>query len=132
MAACLTRNRKTHMLFSADDDVMQCEQARSSLRIPQYDYNIIKSMIVSENSITSQEYDECLKMIDETKLRGKWELKFVIWFLEGLRKQIKNGESGLSKNNRNVISFQNEIMTSMEKYAVTTESLIHYITRSVI
>ena len=96
------------------------------------DYNIIKSMIVSENSITSQEYDECLKMIDETKLRGKWELKFVIWFLEGLRKQIKNGESGLSKNNRNVISFQNEIMTSMEKYAVTTESLIHYITRSVI
>lgn len=91
------------------------------------DYNIIKSMIVSENSITSQEYDECLKMIDETKLRGKWELQFVIWFLEGLRKQIKNGESGLSKNNRNIISFQNEIMTSMEKYAVTTESLIHYI-----
>lgn len=96
------------------------------------DYNIIKSMIVSENSITSQEYDECLKMIDETKLRGKWELQFVIWFLEGLRKQIKNGESGLSKNNRNIISFQNEIMTSMEKYAVTTESLIHYITQSVI
>lgn len=96
------------------------------------DYNIIKSMIVSENSITSQEYDECLKMIDEIKLRGKWELQFVIWFLEGLRKQIKNGESGLSKNNRNIISFQNEIMTSMEKYAVTTESLIHYITRSVI
>ena len=95
------------------------------------DYNIIKSMIVSENSITSQEYDECLKMIDETKLRGKWELQFVIWFLEGLRKQIKNGESGLSKNNRNIISFQNEIMTSMEKYAITTESLINYITQNV-
>ena len=47
MAACLTRNRKTHMLFSADDDVMQCEQARSFLRIPQYDYNIIKSARVN-------------------------------------------------------------------------------------
>ena len=47
MAACLTRNRKTHMLFSADDDVMQCEQARSSPRIPQYDYNIIKSARVN-------------------------------------------------------------------------------------
>ena len=41
MAACLARNRKTHLLFSADNDVMQCEQARSSLRIPLYDYIII-------------------------------------------------------------------------------------------
>lgn len=47
MAACLARNRKTHMLFSADNDVMQCEQARSSPRIPQYDYNIIKSARVN-------------------------------------------------------------------------------------
>ena len=49
MAACLARNRKTHMLFSADNDVMQCEQARSFLRIPQYDYNIIKSARVNSS-----------------------------------------------------------------------------------
>lgn len=96
-----------------------------------FDYDIIKSMIVSENPPTKQEYDECLKIIDKTKLRGKWELLFVIWFLDGLRKQIKNGGSGLSKNNRNIISFQNEIMTSMGKYAITTESLINYITQNV-
>jgi len=103
-----------------------------NFKIKNIDYNVIKSMIVSENPITNQEYDKCLKMMDETKLRGKWELQFVIWFLEELRKQIKKGGSGLSKNNRNIISFQNEIMTSMEKYAVTTEYLINYISQSVI
>lgn len=95
------------------------------------DYDDIKLIVNSEIEITNQEYNEYLEIIDEKKLRGKWELKFVEWFLEGLKKQIKNGGSGLSRSNRKIISFQNEIMTSMEKYALTTPSLVEYITHRV-
>ena len=95
------------------------------------DYDNIKLMVNSEIGITNQDYIEYIKIIDDKKLRGKWELEFVEWFLEELRKQIKNGTCGLAKNDRKIISFQNEIMTSMEKYALTTQSLVEYIIQSV-
>lgn len=95
------------------------------------DYSNLKSIVNGQVEITNQEYNEYIDIIDDKKLRGKWELEFIEWFLEGLRKQIKNGGGGLSRNNRKIISFQNEIMTSMEKYALTTQSLVDYITQSV-
>ena len=96
------------------------------------DYESIKAIVKSEIEITNQEYNEYIKIIDDKKLRGKWEIEFNEWFLEGLRIQIKNGGSGLSRSNRKIISFQNEIMTSMEKYALTTERLVEYITQNII
>lgn len=91
------------------------------------DYKTIKSMIISDNIISNQEYNECLKNIDYTKYRGKWELMFTIWFLEELRMQIKKGGCGLSMNNRIKFSFDNDIMTSTERFAITTDNLVRYI-----
>lgn len=91
------------------------------------DFDYIKSLVNSDIEITEQDYKDYIEIIDERMLRGKWELKFVEWFLDGLRIQKKNGTCGLSKNNRGIISFQNEIMTSMEKYALTTINLDNYI-----
>lgn len=96
------------------------------------DYDDIKLIVNSEVEITNQEYDGYIELIDEKKLRGKWELEFVEWFLEGLRIQIKNGTCGFSKNEKKIISFQNEMMTSMERYALTTQGLVKYIEHGVI
>lgn len=103
----------------------------SEFQMKELNYKIIKLMISSKINILEEEYDRYLEEIDNTKLRGKWEIQFIIWFLEGLRKEIKNGGSGLAKNNRTIISFQNEIMTSMEKFADTSDSLVEYIKSNV-
>lgn len=96
-------------------------------KMKKLNYNELKEIFSGQITISNDDYNEYLKIIDNSKLRGKWELQFVVWFLEKLRNEIKNGTSGLNKNNRKIISFQNEIMTSMEKYALTTDNLIKYI-----
>lgn len=97
-------------------------------KMKKLDYEELKKIFSDKIVISNDDYKKYLEKIDTTKLRGKWELQFVIWFLENIRKEIKNGSSGLTKNNKKFISFENEIMTSMEKYAITTENLISYIT----
>lgn len=96
-------------------------------KMKKLNYNELKEIFSGQITVSNDDYNEYLKIIDNSKLRGKWELQFVVWFLEKLRNEIKNGTSGLNKNNRKIISFQNEIMTSMEKYALTTDNLIKYI-----
>lgn len=96
-------------------------------KMKKLNYNELKEIFSGQITISNDDYNKYLKIIDNSKLRGKWELQFVVWFLEKLRNEIKNGTSGLNKNNRKIISFQNEIMTSMEKYALTTDNLIKYI-----
>ena len=98
-----------------------------NFKMKEFEYNDIKELISADLVVPEDEYNNHLKEIDKTKLRGKWELSFIVWFLDGLRLEIKKGGCGLSKNSRNVIAFQNEIMTSMERNALTTEKLIEYI-----
>ena len=83
--------------------------------------------VFGETSISKESYESAISSIDISKLRGKWELEFMVWFLEGLKKQIKKGNYNLAKKNNRFISFENEIMTSMERYAFTSKKLINYI-----
>lgn len=126
-------NEKNNFLTRTDLNILKLRDFLENenfahFQVKEFNYENIKSILQSKIVISNEEYAKYLKEIDQTKLRGKWELQFIIWFLEGIRKEIKNGGSGLVKNNRNIISFQNEIMTSMEKYATTSNSLIEYIT----
>lgn len=126
-------NEKNNFLARTDLNILKLRDFLENenfahFQVKEFNYENIKSILQSKIVISNEEYAKYLKEIDQTKLRGKWELQFIIWFLEGIRKEIKNGGSGLVKNNRNIISFQNEIMTSMEKYATTSNSLIEYIT----
>lgn len=98
-----------------------------NFQVSNIDYEFISSIISSEVDVSKDEYTFFLDKIDDTKLRGKWELRFIIWFLESIRKEIKNGNCGFVKNNYKVISFDNEIITSMREYALTTCNLIDYI-----
>lgn len=97
------------------------------------DFNFYKlsNVISSSVSILEEEYINNIKQIDYTKFRGKWELEFVVWFLEELRIQIKKGANGLSKNSKLTFSFENNIMTSMKRFAETPEKLINYIRENV-
>lgn len=129
---CLRIKEKKESLPRTDLNIIKFENLLendefSKFKMRDLNFENINSMFSNETIVSKEEYNSFLEKIDETKLRGKWELKFIIWFLEGLRKEIKNGGSGLTKNDRNIISFQNEIMTSMEKYALTSGSLIEYI-----
>lgn len=90
-------------------------------------YTILQEIFETDFEILEEDYNNSIQLIDDTKLRGKWELEFIVWFLEGLKRQIKNGSYNLSKRDRKYISFDNEIMTSMEKYAYTSVSLNYYI-----
>lgn len=99
----------------------------SNFQMENLDFNKLERLFPNNLGITEEEYNENINKIDNTKLRGKWELEFIVWFLDKLKNAINNGDYGLQKNGRIRISFQNEIMISMEKYADTTNNLIDYI-----
>lgn len=91
------------------------------------EYNFLLSLFNQDFKITKRAFNKNKKIIDEYKYRGKWELEFIEWFLEELKKQVKSGLNGLEKRKSNLISFRNEIMTSMQECALTSESLNKYI-----
>lgn len=83
--------------------------------------------IFNVDYVTEDDYLNNLTQINDSKIRGKWFLKFIIWFLEGIKIELKNGTNGFIKCNSRIISFEDSVMTSMEQYAYTSSTLINYI-----
>lgn len=109
---------------------VECKSNIDNFKMKNLNFNELKELFPNDLEIKEEEYNNNINKIDNTKLRGKWELEFVVWFLESLRIAIKNGDNGLQKNDSIKFSFQNEIMISMERLADTTDKLIDYIAKN--
>lgn len=109
---------------------VECKSNIDNFKMKNLNFNELKELFPNDLEIKEEEYNNNINKIDNTKLRGKWELEFVVWFLESLRIAIKNGDNGLQKNDSIKFSFQNEIMISMERFADTTDKLIDYIAKN--
>ena len=99
-----------------------------SFKMKSFDYISLKKKIDLEFEITENEFKESILKIDKSNLRGKWELQFYIWFLNGLKKCINNGAYNLMKNEKIKISFDN-LMSITATQAIFTKELKEYINR---
>lgn len=99
-----------------------------SFKMKSFDYISLKKKIDLEFEITENEFKESILKIDKSNLRGKWELQFYIWFLNGLKKCINNGTYNLMKNEKIKISFDN-LMSITATQAIFTKELKEYINR---
>lgn len=91
-----------------------------------FDYEKLKELFNSESYITEEEYTTSLNQINEYNTRGKWDIKFMIWYLNCLKKIIKEGTRGFSKNPRMKIQFD-QLMYIASEQSVLSESLKNYI-----
>ena len=101
-----------------------------NFEMKQFDYLTLREFFNPEVDISEEEYNYAFSKISLYNLRGKWELKFFIWFLNNLKVCINNGKYNLSKNERIKMSFDH-LMSITALQAITTENLINYIQLSI-
>lgn len=100
-----------------------------NFKMKEFNYLTLKEYFDSDVEISEDEYNEALANITLYNLRGKWELKFYIWFLNNLKKCINSGEYGLAKNPKIKLSFDHLMIIAVLQ-AVTTKKLANYIQMS--
>lgn len=121
---------RTEIKRTKFDDFVDCRSSLDKFQMKNLDFEKLEGMFPNNLEITEEEYNNNINKIDNTKLRGKWELEFIVWFLDKLRIAINKGDYGLQNNAKIRVSFQNEIMISMVRHADTTNNLIDYIKKN--
>lgn len=100
--------------------------AFDNFEMKNFNYIELQKLFKTDIEITEHEYADSVSKITSKDLRGKWELKFFIWFLENLKRCIKNGNYDLAVNNRIKLSFDHLMLNSF-MHAVTTNSFKKYV-----
>lgn len=81
--------------------------------------------IFKDNLVENEDFERAFNAIDVYKLRGKWELGFVVWFLKELKRLFGEGSYNLTKN-KITCSFDN-IMIDCSNYAECSPFLASYV-----
>lgn len=124
-------NEKKYNLPRVDLSVISFSKINKNKTLENFEMNNLTYQdlvsIFSVDYVTEEEYSNNLSNIDETKIRGKWVLSFIIWYFESIKNELKSGTNGFIQSNTKIISFTDNIMLSMDQYAQTTSDLINYI-----
>lgn len=126
----ITQNLKEMDFNKIKFENMLINKDFDNFEMKQFDYLTLKEFFNPEVEISEEEYNNAFSKISLYNLRGKWELKFFIWFLNNLKVCINNGKYNLSKNERIKISFDH-LMSIMASQAITTDNLKKYIQLSI-
>lgn len=127
----ITQNLKKMNFNKIKFENMLIKKDFDNFEMKQFDYLTLKDFFNPEVDISEDEYNNALSKISLYNLRGKWELKFFIWFLNNLKVCINNGKYNLSKNERIKVSFDH-LMSITSLQAITTDNLRNYIKLSII
>lgn len=102
------------------------DESFDNFKMKKVNYSNLKTFFEGAAEISEDEFKDALSFINEFNLRGKWEIKFYIWFLSGLKKSIKAGKNGLSKNKHIKFSFDHLMDTNVNQ-AIDSNNLKEYI-----